>query len=51
MLFTTVLLKISQLAISQKPLNQKEIPLENIFLHLSTDFGLKIENIEMFELF
>ena len=38
--------KIPQLAISQKPIdkNKKKGVLENIFLHLYTGFGVKIQN-------
>ena len=39
--------KITQSAISQKPINQnkkKNRVLENIFLHLYTCFGVKIQN-------
>ena len=38
--------KITQLAISQKPIdqNKKNGPLENIFLHLYTGFGVKVQN-------
>ena len=40
------MLKITQSAISQKPVNQKkkEVGQENIFLHLYTGFGVKIQN-------
>ena len=38
--------KITRSAISQKPVNQKEkkVGQENIFLHLYTGFGVKIQN-------
>ena len=38
--------KITQLAISWKPIdqNKKNGPLENIFLHIYTGFGVKIQN-------
>ena len=39
--------KITRLAISRKPIDQnkkKKTPLENIFLHLYTGFGVKIQN-------
>ena len=38
------MLKITRSAISQKPIDQKKGFLENIFLHLYTGFGLKIQN-------
>ena len=41
------MLKITQSAINRKPINQKKkknLPLENIFLHLYTSFGVKIQN-------
>ena len=38
------MLKITQSAISWKPINQKKGVLENIFLHLYTGFGVKIQN-------
>ena len=44
---TYPMLKITQSAISQKPIDQKKkkiLPLENIFLHLYTGFGVKIQN-------
>ena len=36
--------KITQSAISRKPIYQEKGPLENIFLHLYTGFGIKIQN-------
>ena len=38
--------KITQSAISRKPVNQKKkkVGQENIFLHLYTGFGVKIQN-------
>ena len=43
---TDLMLKITQSAISWKPVNQNKNKrvLENIFLHLSAGFGLKIQN-------
>ena len=41
------MLKITRLAISQKPVNpknKKKVGRENIFLHLYTGFGVKIQN-------
>ena len=41
------MLKITQSAISRKPIDQKKKkkgPLENIFLHLYTGFRVKIQN-------
>ena len=44
---THPMLKITRSAISQKPVNQKKkkkVGRENIFLHLYTGFGVKIQN-------
>ena len=44
---TRPMLKITQSAISRKPIDQnkqKNGPLENIFLHLYACFGVKIPN-------
>ena len=41
---TRPMLKITRSAISRKPVNQKKVGQENMFLHLYTGFGVKIQN-------
>ena len=48
---TRPMLKITRLAISQKPIDQnqkKKVILDNLFLHLSANFEVKIQNTQCY---